>query len=283
MAYEAGKPYTYGIKDGRYVGVPTTASFYEKDGNLILDVNFAVKDANGQFYTVEKNGHTYNWEIRKRHWITTKDGAFNTAIIDGLREWAKGWTCADLTSFYWFSNPDANGVPFGNLAQIGDVELNFVTKQNGAQDVYVNPLGGRGRKAFTPEGAVTDQSAIMAKWGAKAKAVFAATPRKVAQTAQNTPSQASATVAPTSAPSAAPARPSAPQSARPSGSAQFPQTTDGAFAYYCSLLPEPYKSEKHDGKWFDIYDSASQGKDPDQFGPADVARLFQAVDAAMAK
>ena len=30
--------------------------------------------------------------------------------------------------------------------------------------------------------------------------------------------------------------------------------------------------------WFGIYDGAAQGKDPDEFTPADVQRLMEAVD-----
>ena len=44
MAYTPGQPFSYGIPDGTYTGRPTTASCFEKDGRLILDVNFAVKD-----------------------------------------------------------------------------------------------------------------------------------------------------------------------------------------------------------------------------------------------
>ena len=36
--------YSYGIPDGTYMGKPTTASCYEKDGRLMLDVRFMVKD-----------------------------------------------------------------------------------------------------------------------------------------------------------------------------------------------------------------------------------------------
>ena len=61
----------------------------------------------------------------------------------------------------------------------------------------------------------------------------------------------------------------------------YPKNADGAFAYFCSLLGEPYQSAKHDERWFSIYDGAAQGKDPDQFTPADVERLFAAVKAAM--
>ena len=63
----------------------------------------------------------------------------------------------------------------------------------------------------------------------------------------------------------------------------FPQTADGAFAYFSSLLGEPYQSAKHDGRWFDIFDAAANGKDPDELGEEDVQRLFAAVRDEMAK
>ena len=100
MAYDPSKPFSYGIPDGTYAGYPTTASFYEKDNRLILDVKFAVIDPRtGEAYRKD-NG--FPWEANKRFWITAKDGGFNQATIDGIKEWAKGWQLVDLTSFYWF-------------------------------------------------------------------------------------------------------------------------------------------------------------------------------------
>lgn len=281
----ANQPYSYGIPDGVYVGRPTTASCYEKDGRLILDIRFAVKDPKTGTWYVKDNG--YEWEPTKRHWLTSKDGGFNEATINGLREWAKGWNPQTFNDFWWFQNPDANGVPFGNLAAIGEVELNFQTDKQGNQQIWVHDQNRKsGRKAYVPEGAQADSASLAAKWGAKAKALFAATPKKVgagAPQAAQKPAQAATTAAPATAPS----RPSAPAQAaqtRPAAApaqpqpwAEFPQTADGAFAYFCSLLGEPYSSAKHDDKWFAVYDKASNGKDPDEFDAADVQRLFQAV------
>ena len=176
--------YSYGIPDGTYVGKPTTASCYEKDGRLILDVNFAVKDPNTGAWYKKDNG--YDWEARKRHWLTSADGAFNEKTIEGLKEWAKGWQPRSLDDFWWFQNPDASGTPFGNLIAIGEVELNFATDGQGNQTIWVHdpnrPKSG-GRKAYVPDGASSDRAAMMAKWGTRAKALFAATPKKVATVA----------------------------------------------------------------------------------------------------
>lgn len=284
--------YSYGIPDGAYVGRPTTASCYEKDGRLILDVNFAVKDPNTGAWYKKDNG--YDWEARKRHWLTSADGGFNEKTIEGLKEWAKGWQPRSLDDFWWFQNPDANGTPFGNLIAIGEVELNFATDGQGSQTIWVHdpdrPKSG-GRKAYVPDGASSDRAAMMAKWGARAKALFAATPKKVgagapAQAAQAAPA-ASAPSAGVSAPHAAPTRPAA--SARPVEApadakpwASYPQTSDGAFDYFCSLLGEAYEGAKHDEKWFALFDAAAQGKDPDEFDAADVQRLFQTIKDGMA-
>ena len=290
MAYDASKPFDYGIPDGTYTGRPTTASCYEKDGRLILDINFAVRDPKTGAYYVKDNG--YEWEAKKRHWLTSKDGGFNEATINGLKEWAKCWNPQNFSDFYWFQNPDANGTPFGNLLAIGEVELNFQRDKQGAQQLWVHdpnrPKSG-GRTAYVPDGGNGDAAALAAKWGAKAKALFASTPKKVgAATPQPAQKPAQAAPAPTHA--VAPSRPSAPAQAAPTRPAAapakekpwaaFPQTADGAFAYFCSLLGEPYNSEKHDEKWFDIFGKAAQGKDPDEFGPEDVQRLFQAVSEA---
>ena len=177
MPYNQNQPFQYGIPDGTYTGRPTTASCFEKDGRLILDVKFEVKDPeSGQWY---KKDNGYNWEANKRHWLTSKDGAFNQATINGIKEWAKGWNPQGLDDFWWFQNPDANGTPFGNLAAIGEVELNFATDKDGNQTIWVHdpdrPKSG-GRKAFVPDGASTDLASIKAKWGTKAKALFGCTP-----------------------------------------------------------------------------------------------------------
>ncbi len=285
MAYDATRPFTYGVPDGTYVGRPTTASCFEKDGRLILDVNFAVKDPKTGEWMVKDNG--YEWEAKKRHWLTSKDGGFNEATISGLKEWAKGWNPQTFSDFWWFQSPDADGTPFGNINAVGEVELNFQTDRQGNQQIWVHdpnrPKAG-GRKAFVPDGANADAAALAAKWGTKAKALFAATPKKVGAGAGEQATQNPAQVATPAA--TAPSRPSAltpAATARPAAAAQpkpwaeFPQTGDGAFAYFCSLLGEPYSSKKHDEKWFEIFDAAANGKDPDQLDAADVQRLFAAV------
>ncbi len=292
--------FSYGIPDGTYTGRPTTASCFEKDGRLILDVNFAVKDPqSGEWY---KKDNGYEREAKKRHWLSSKDGGFNEATITGIREWAKGWNPTSFDDFYWFQLPDANGVPFGNLAAIGEVELNFQTDNQGNQQIWVHdpnrPKAG-GRKAFVPDGATTDKATLMAKWGTKAKALFAATPKKVAtvaapKAAQTAPA-ASAPSAGVSAPPAAPARPGA-APARPGAApapvrhvakpSDFPQDANGAFSFFCARLEEhgeKYASAKHDGRWFEIFDSVANGQDPDLFTPQETESLFQAVDKAFAK
>lgn len=287
MAYDKTKPFRYNIPDGTYFGKATTASCYEKDGKLILDIKFAVKDPVTGAWFKKENG--YEWEAQKRHWLTNADGAFNEATINGIREWAKGWQPTCFEDFYWFQQPDANGVPFGNLAAIGEVELNFTTDKDGSQQMWVHDPDrpkGTGRKAFVPDGAITDAAQIKAKWGSKAKALFAAQPKPVgsatrtAPAAASAPAPAAAPSRPAAAPAAAPARPAAAPVAKAPWDG-YPKNADGAFAYFCSLLGEPYQSAKHDERWFSIYDGAAQGKDPDQFTPADVERLFAAVKAAM--
>ena len=208
--------FSYGIPDGTYTGRPTTASCFEKDGRLILDVNFTVKDPQSGEWFKKDNG--YEWEAKKRHWLSSKDGGFNEATITGIREWAKGWNPTSFDDFYWFQLPDANGVPFGNLAAIGEVELNFQTDNQGNQQIWVHdpnrPKSG-GRKAYVPEGANTDRAQMMAKWGTRAKALFAATPTKIRGTAPNpAPAPDAGTMVPQDGgvkpiPASAPSRPAA--------------------------------------------------------------------------
>ena len=267
MAYTPGQPFSYGIQDGRYRGRPTTASCFEKDGKLILDVNFAVIDPQtGETY---KKDNGYEWEAKKRHWLTNKDGGFNEATINGIKEWAPGWVPTTFGDLWWFQNPDENGVPFGNLKAIGEVELNFQIDKTGNQQLWVHALNRNkgNRSAYVPEGGLSDVAQLQAKWGAKAKALFAAQPKKVGASAPAAPAR----------PTAIPARPTSIVANMPKPWASFPQTADGAFAYFCSLLGEEYDSSRHDQNWFDIYDSTTEGKDPDQLTPADVQALFAAV------
>lgn len=286
--------YSYGIPDGTYVGKPTTASCYEKDGRLILDVRFMVKDpATGEWY---KKDNGYDWEVLKRHWLTSSEGAFNEKTIAGIREWAKGWDPKSLDDFWWFQSADANGVPFGNLAAVGEVELNFVTDAQGSQGIFVhdpNRPRATGRKAYVPDGASADKSALAAKWGTRAKALFAATPKKMATSSASAPKD-TPTGVPAQGGIGAPVRP-AKAVASPSRAAttaqggkadpwaEFPSSPDGAFDYFRSLLGEPYSSAKHDERWFALFDEATRGKDPDQLGAADIRRLFETVRDAMAK
>ncbi|MBQ8125213.1 MAG: hypothetical protein IJ173_04910, partial [Kiritimatiellae bacterium] len=89
-------------------------------------------------------------------------------------------------------------------------------------------------------------------------------------------------------PGAAPARPGAAPApvrhvAKPS---DFPQDANGAFSFFCARLEEhgeKYASAKHDGRWFEIFDSVANGQDPDLFTPQETESLFQAVDKAFAK
>lgn len=289
MAYTPGQPFSYGIPDGTYRGRPTTASCFEKDGRLLLDINFAVVDPQtGETY---KKDNGYEWEAKKRHWLTTKDGGFNEATINGIKEWAKGWNPQTFADFWWFQNPDANGTPFGNLLAVGEVELNFQIDKTGSQQLWVHDPNRQrgGRTAYVPDGGNCDAAALAAKWGAKAKALFASTPKKMG----GAPAAAPGAIAPTPAPAAAPMRPAAhaardmfrAQTAKPAAAnqpewASYPQTGDGVFAYFCSKLGEAYDSAKHDERWFAIYDDASGGKDPDQFTPAEWAKMFQAVEEA---
>lgn len=273
----ANQPFSYGIPDGDYIGQPVTASCFEKGNMLILDVRFQVKDPKtGEFY---KKDNGYPWEASKRHWLTNKDGGFNEATIEGIKEWAKGWNPSTFNDFWWFQNPDANGTPFGNLLAIGDVSLNFKIDKTGNQQMWVHDINRpRARAAYVPDGGNADASALAAKWGAKAKALFSAQPKKIA--AAPTPAPAPAP-APVAAPvrSTPPVRPAAAPAADAVAQdwANYPATGDGVFAYFCSKLSEPYASDKHDDKWFAIYDAASGGKDPDEFTDADTQRMFRAV------
>lgn len=279
---EYNTPFTYGIPDGVYTGTPTTASCYEKNGKLLLAVNFAVKDPKTGSYFKKENG--YNWEAKRVFALTSADGNFNTKTIDGIKEWAKGWNPTTFNDFYWFQSPDEAGTPFGHLAEIGDVELNFSTGNDGSQTCWVHdPNRPKGRTAYVPDGGVSDASALAAKWGAKAKAMFAASPKKVTAAPAAAP-VAKPAAAPAPARPATPARPAAAPTAKTVDDfAEYPKTCDGVFAYFCTRLGETYDPKKHDELWFSIMDEANGEKDPDQLSPADITHFFEVARDKTAK
>jgi len=145
------------MKDGTYAARPTGQVHVgdHKNGCLICNMQFAFAE-----------GGTIN----NTFWMTTKDGAINTRTIDTLKE-IFGW---DGANPFWLEEHGAE------LAEI-DVELvvvneTFIGTSDGQEHTslkikWVNPVGGGGGNKIEN----SDRKALMAKYGAKLRAVSGGT------------------------------------------------------------------------------------------------------------
>ena len=254
------------IADGVYNAIPTAAAVYEKNNMLKLEVHFTLCDEEGNAYTqTGSDGNEYPIEKYKYYVLVNAQGAVNTKVVDGIVSWAKGW---DATDPYWWADA-------ANVDAIGMVEVTLKTAPayNDPSKTYqnvewVNELGhsashGGGSKAIQSG----DRAAIMAKYGAKFKAAFGATPKPVGGRPAPKPVGASA---PTARPTAAPKAktpPTAPQAqgaegAQPQAS-QFADGTAGANAVWDAFennTPAMSKADREE-KWFAAINKHSDGKD----------------------
>lgn len=139
------------IADGTYAARPGAASVYESDkGALVLALVVSIE-----------NGP----ELKSYHTLVNRDGSINTRTVENLKAWS-GWDGVDP---FWFMANDLSGV---------DVEIVLVNEP-GFQDPnklfpkvkWVNPPGG-GHKMP----GCADRSAILAKYGAKFRAVAGGVP-----------------------------------------------------------------------------------------------------------
>ncbi len=146
------------IADGTYAARPGAASVYESEkGALVLALVVSIE-----------NGP----ELKSYHTLVNRDGSINTRTVENLKAWS-GWDGVDP---FWFMANDLSGV---------DVEIVLVNEP-GFQDPnklfpkvkWVNPPGG-GHKMP----GCADRSAILAKYGAKFRAVAGGVPagRSVAE------------------------------------------------------------------------------------------------------
>jgi len=166
------------MDNGKYEAVTQSASVYEKEGKLMLAVEFRVGD-----------------ELLKSFFVLVKaDGMANEGVIRGIRDWS-GWDGIDP---YWIQ--DNAGAEWPCEVTVA-WEPGFKDPSKSFLNIkWVNKIGSSGNM---PES--SDRSAIMARFGSKLRSV--AGPQSVAN-GRHTPVK-------TSAPASPPARNPPPAPTRP--------------------------------------------------------------------
>ena len=132
------------MQAGKYEAVTVSASVYEKEGKLLLAVEFSVSGRMLRNYSV----------------LVAADGVVNTKVIDKLKAWS-GW---DGVEPFWFMENAPGGIPC-------EVEVELEPGQKDPTRLYpkikwVNKSGG-GSEMPPP----ADRNAVQAKYGAKFRAV----------------------------------------------------------------------------------------------------------------
>lgn len=209
------------LASGVYAAHPGAATVEEaKSGALMLYIMMDIVDGPS---------------LRSSHCIVNKDGAVMTRTIDSLKKWAVGWDGADP---YWFMENDISAL---------DVEV-VIEQEAGYNDPskmfpvvkWVNAPGGGGGGAL-PE--ATDKKLVMAKYGAKFRAIAGGT------TVTPTRARPAAPVAQT-APPTRPA-PSAPPPARKVAAAHTQATAWAKLNELGAGMPAP----ELESRWFSFIDA----------------------------
>lgn len=239
------------IADGTYAARPGAASVYEsKQGALVLAL--AVKIQDGP-------------ELKSYHTLVNKDGAINTRTIDNLKAWS-GWDGVDP---FWFMENDLSGIDV-EVVIANEPGFNDPTKMF-AKVKWINPPGGGGGKgADMPE--ASDKRSILAKYGAKFRAVSGGVP--AARAAAPKPATTATAEQPTlprrdlQQPAARPAAPVA--RPKPSGSTQA-----AAWGKMCELGAKLTQAQKED-IWFKCVDAT--GMDQADMTPEGWAKVLSSVE-----
>ena len=239
------------IADGTYAAKPGAASVYESEkGALVLAVQMKIADGP---------------ELRSYHTLVLADGTINTRTVENLKAWS-GWDGADP---YWFMDQDLSAV---------DVEV-VVANEPGFQDPsksfpkikWVNPPGGSSGGGM-PEAA--DRRAVLAKYGAKFRALAGGAPVRPATAAPAAPPvRPAATAAPTQ-----PTLPRRdlmpPPAARPRPNAPAVANQASAWHALCELGKAMDQAQR-EAIWFDAVDAT--GMDQATMTPEGWAKVQAAI------
>jgi hypothetical protein len=250
------------IADGTYAARPGAASVYESEkGALVLAL--VVKIENGP-------------ELKSYHTLVNRDGSINTRTVDNLKAWS-GWDGVDP---FWFMENDLSAaeveVVIANEPGFTDPTKTFPKVK------WVNPPGGGGNKM--PESA--DKRAVLAKYGAKFRAVAGGTPvgagappRRSVNSEQSTVNSGTAATGRGYSETAGPAAPPYPVRPPVLRSAQAGGTQAGAWARLCALGAK-LTQEQREEIWFAAVDAT--GTDQVDMTPAGWAQVQTTIEARFA-
>ena len=235
------------MENGTYAARPTGQVHVgdHNNGCLICNMQFAFAD------TGAKITHTF--------WLTCLDGSINTKSIKTLKE-LFGWDGVDA---FWLEDHGAE------LAE-KDVELvveneTFIGKGDGQEHTslkikWVNPPGGGvGGNAIEN----SDRKALMAKYGAKLRAVSGGTP-------------AAKKAAPAKAPTATAPAQKAPPAAKKAGFATPSDVIVCWKAISDAMADKP--KEDLETQWFAILKDVCGDKDQGEYTPQEWGKVLAAID-----
>ena len=232
------------MENGTYPAKPTGKVHVgdHANGCLICNMEFAFDDGGAR--------------ISYTFWMTKKDGSINEQAIKTLKE-VFGWDGADP---FWL---EEHGAEFAEIP----VELNvenetFIGKGDGQEHTalkvkFVNPAGGGGGNQI----ANSDRKALMAKYGAKLRAVSGGT-----------------SPAKKSAPAKAPAAPvqKAPPAAKKSA-ATTPSDVIVCWKVISDAMADKPK-EDLETQWFAILKDVCGEKDQSEYTPQEWGKVLAEID-----
>ena len=223
------------MENGRYPARPTGNVHVgdHENGCLICNMEFAF-DGGGN--------------ITNTFWLTTKDGAINTKAIDKLKE-IFGWDGADP---FWLEDCA------GELVDIPvelTVENETFRKKDGTEGIslkikWVDPVGGGGGNKIKN----SDRNALMAKYGAKLRAVSGGTPAAKKTSTPPTPVP--------HRPDLAPPTPPTPKKA------VFPSDANACWKKLIEAMADQPRAEV-EAKWFEIIQGIHGAKSQTDYTPQD--------------
>lgn len=221
------------IENGKYPAQPTgrVEVGEHKNGCLIATMEFDIGE-----------GRT----ISNTFWLTTKDGAVNTRSIETLKE-IFGWDGADP---FWLED---------HAAEFADVPVELVIENEEYEGKtypkvkWVNPPGGMGGSQV----ANGDRQALLAKYGAKLRAVSGGTSVPKKQVAQSEPPKQPELVSPPVAKKACP-----------------PSDMNACWKALTDSMAEKPRAEI-EAKWFEIIKDVHGDKPQPEYTPGDWGMVME--------
>ena len=241
------------ITPGTYNACATQAAVYENDkGTLVLCLDLEVHSDPAA-------------RLKGFQSLTQRDGALNSRCIASLRECFPEWDGADP---FWFEDADIAG---RELSVVVEDEVSERDGKTYSKVAWINPLGGRGGGAMPASG---NRAAILAKYGARFRALAGGVPARPA--AAPTPKPAPETAAPEPAPVEDDGAPVPGE--EPEGGARTADMQE-CWRAFCEACP--YKDRQAVTKaWWATLKDTVPGRQQGDFTAEDWGRVMLAIEGA---